>query len=247
MMKTIGIISFATILFSGITLHAQAPGYMGKHLSFYYEPAFFPGLNGSEFNSFTINLRHDISVDYVISRGTAIGASYQYLATRMDDAILFPKVGDDLYFSGDIGLHASMVGIYIKLFSYRKHGSIAPEGHYNKLELLFYTAHVHQISADSALLADYAYGPSTNDFSDLGYPDIFHQGAFIYTFGTQLLHFDKMYISAAAQIGFTFPAFSLRDGLNYETEPAVFKQDAEARIEGAMFLNFSVGIGLLAI
>src|SRR6187549_528875 len=87
-----------TLLFIAAAAFSQAPGYMGKKLSFYYTPAFFlsyqPSANeyyndGSESKKVGINLRQDFSADYVVSKSVALGGSVKYITTKLANSFFY--------------------------------------------------------------------------------------------------------------------------------------------------------------
>src|SRR6185436_18471358 len=94
---------------------SQAPGYMGKKLSFYYTPAFFISLQPKSSSDYYssgagvtagINLRHDFSIDYVVSKSVALGGSVKYLSSKLSDAFFYNERQDPLpdAFLGDVKL-----------------------------------------------------------------------------------------------------------------------------------------------
>jgi hypothetical protein len=245
------------LLFIIKAIHAQAPGYMGKKFALYYEPAFFAGLNGAKWSSFTVNLRHDISMDYTISRSLALGASFKYLATKLEDVSIQKEVviedNFSLYtyierFSGDVRLKSNFFSIYLKSFPFNKFGSISPVGKYRKYEIVFY---VTTYETHDAHPVPYFYNvdKTINDVEELGYEVKNPSVALIYSFGNQLLYYDKVFVNIGGQMGVAIPDITNalnRFGSSQVLNETDFQNLVAGRVAGALFFNFHVGMGLLA-
>src|SRR6476661_1356196 len=122
MRRLILILSF---LHAATASFSQAPGYMGKKLSFYYTPALFPSLqHETSYGGVKvgINVRNDLSLDYVISKSVALGGSFKYITTELANAFYYNEVQNPFpsAFLGDVKLRGPAFSIYVKNFNYGK-------------------------------------------------------------------------------------------------------------------------------
>ncbi len=252
-MKKIWVSIAALLVIS--TVDAQVPGYMGKKFALYYEPAFFVGLNGAEWSSFTVNLRHDISMDYTVGRSLAVGASFKYLATKLENIAIQKEtvIEDDFTtyyymegFSGDVRLNSKFISFYLKNFPFNKFGSISPVGKYRKYEVAFYVTS-YQTHDAYPVYNGYEVDEEIKDVQTLDYEVKNPSIAFIYSFGNQLLYYDKLFVNVGGQLGIAIPdithALDRFESVATETD---FQTAVAGRVAGALFFNFHVGIGLLA-
>ena len=256
MKKTL--LSFLFII-TGIA-YSQTPGYMGKKFSIYYDPSFFVSINSNhdadDIHTFGINLRHDFSADYTITRSIAVGATAKFSNAKLRELNAGDYSGYTSYgFYGDVKESLTFFGVYIKNFAYRKKGSISPVGRYNKFEIgaLKIGNKLTTIKARGEDENGYTYDIQYNDINDVSYvstASAFTRFALIYTWGKQALYLDMLYVNTGFQIGMVLPDIwgtSLGDSYSkYIDSEETLHDSLGGRAAGTYFLNFTVGIGLLA-
>ncbi|MEO5675498.1 MAG: hypothetical protein ABIQ74_12715 [Chitinophagales bacterium] len=220
---------------------AQVPGYMGKGLALYYNPAVFisiypePGLN----------LRHDFSADYTVSKSIAAGGSVKLVSTRIKDAVYYGDYvnGVQEIFEGDIKLKGPAFSVYLKKFSFRKRGYISPVGHFNKFELCY-----GSYTGNTATLTQNSNENPHIRLEYLGFNTHHTTAGFIYSFGRQALYFDRLFITTGGSIALMLPTGSASGGLQGtggdETD---YRANASARMFGYFLFNINLGIGFLAL
>jgi len=228
---------------------AQAPGYVGKKFSVYYESSFFLSRqhNAAGRHDYGVNIRSNISLDYVASKSVALGGSFQYMSTKLNDAF-YMGAGEDPFiehaFYGDVKLRGPAVSLYVKTFHFRKKGYLAPIGTYSKFELLYGRVKGKTGEVLSRFDSYYVY---QKKFENLGYADVPIYG-FLYTFGRQSLFYDRLFINTSSSIGFFPPGIGAVFGDNngyYYGHESDFIRDSNNRLAGYFLFNFNLGLGVL--
>ncbi|MBL7933903.1 MAG: hypothetical protein JNL60_18510 [Bacteroidia bacterium] len=114
---------------------AQAPGYMGKKLSFGYGFNFNPALSayGQGFGSSLINTQNEFFGEYVVGKRIGFGASLKlyrssYNNTRTIDYGSRTSGFEGAHPTGSYSIKARNVGVYFKFF---RKAYVAPWGIYN--------------------------------------------------------------------------------------------------------------------
>lgn len=124
------------LLLSSSSLKAQqAPGLMGKKLSFFANLNMLNNWNASRFNAankktsseyqfhhylLTYSLRYDLEAEYNLARNKSVGLSYGFLQTGISPL-------DSLH---SRNLYAHHYALHFKLYETKRSGSIAPLGSY---------------------------------------------------------------------------------------------------------------------
>jgi hypothetical protein len=234
---------------------SQAPGYMGKKLSFYYTPAFFlsyqpneyPYDYGSQGKKVGVNVRQDFSADYVVSKSVALGGSFKYITTKLgksffytDEEATYPKA-----FYGDVNLRGTAFSVYVKNFNFQKRGGIAPVGYYTKWELMY--GRVKGKTGDRTMPDNpqegYIY---VSDFEDLAFKNSESFVGMLFSFGRQSLFFDRLYLTTGGTVGFVPGGISVGGSNTYYGTETNYNESVNYRMFGYFLLNFNVGIGVLA-
>ncbi|MBC8172893.1 MAG: hypothetical protein H7X71_03210 [Chitinophagales bacterium] len=261
------------IILAGMVVHAQAPGYVGKKLSIIYDPNISVALYDNfgvenDIPVLGLNYRHDLNIEYVISRGMSLGVTAKFTSVKMYDVsqivdeVYNPEIDDYQYvgFNGDISDKVTCIGVTAKNFSFRKRGAIAPVGRYKSFELI-----VAFQKLSTARLKDYGRysGSDTKEgkafleliaFEDIHAntridlkPTVFA----ILGGGKQSVAGDAIVLNFGWEFGLSlsdhlFNMIGVRSG--YEiSSPDTYADIAGDRIAGAFFLNFNIGIGYLVL
>lgn len=119
-----------------LNLSAQVPGYQGKRGFLEYDFAYFPTANepnvkGNSLGNYdgglpAMNIRHEFTFNYVISRKRSVGLTFDFLRTGLD----LPYDPDNPTLEFSI-LNASAIGI-ITDGTVLRMGGLAPYGVYNR-------------------------------------------------------------------------------------------------------------------
>jgi hypothetical protein len=245
-------------LYATTASFSQAPGYMGKRLSFYYTPAFFISLQPDPATSYFssggrglspgINLRHDFAMDYVVSKGVALGCSFKYLTSKLPGAFFYTDKQYPLpedAFLGDVKLRGPAFSVYVKNFNYGKRGSIAPVGYYTKWEIMYgrVSGKTGDLTASNQAPEGYNY---VKKFEDLGFEKSQSLFGILFSFGRQSLLFDRLFINTGGSVGFVPGGMYFSVGNSYYGTEANYIEAVHYRMMGYFLLNFNLGIGVLA-
>lgn len=248
------LIFLLTFLSIGIACFPQSPGYMGKKLSFYYTPSFFLSLQPKASHSSGydgelkagINLRQDFSMDYVISKSVALGGSFKYITSQLNNAFFYNEKPVPDAFSGNIKLRGPAFSVYVKNFNYGKRGSIAPVGYYTKWEIMYGRVSGKTGDLNNPLQEPEGYHYVEN-FEDLGYAKSQSVFGVLFSFGRQSLFFDRLFINTGGTVGFVPGGLYFDVGHSYTGVESNYIESVHYRMMGYFLLNFNVGIGLLAL
>ncbi|HYV94519.1 MAG TPA: hypothetical protein VE978_22285 [Chitinophagales bacterium] len=230
---------------------AQAPGYVGKKFSLYYNPAFFITVYNSGGDGPSINLRHDFSADYVVSKSIALGGSVKLISLKLNNDFYHTDYVEghlSKAFEGVVKLSGPVFSVYVKKFSFRKRGYIAPVGVYNKIEFCVgsYSGKTDRVGTP--------YDPDSYDyvnrFEYLGFNNHLTTAGFIYSFGRQSLFFDRLFVTTGGSLGLMLPTGIERGagiGTGGDGSELSYRGQASWRTFGYFMLNINLGIGFLAL
>lgn len=227
-------------------LQAQTPGYMGKKLAIYYEPKIFPSIVSTYDNGEKLgfNFRNDFAVDYTVSKSVVLGCSFKYITTQLKNVVYYANESDyyyDYVFSGNILLRGPVFSIYIKNFSYRNKGFLAPLGLYKKFEIIYGKV---KASSGTTYMGNNPGFIYLDHFEKLGYENTRSIYGFIFSFGRQTLFFDRLFVNSGGSVGFT-TGLTKFNGNSYGGRSHDFQDNVDARIGGYFLFNVDLGIGLL--
>ncbi len=217
------VLLFTLFLLRLANLQAQAPGYLGFNSHLQGDISSFLAIRPftqDKDSSININLRYGAHWEQVISRRFSVGASMHRLSTSFwyEDEAPFGKGK----------LESWDMGIFIRMYSFRKRGNIAPIGQYQQLEVLYLSYQLTDV--------DRLYFPDgrkeLGTFSDIG---------LLYSFGTQRIIWDRFSLNIGVSIGTVLGLFSSNDPLDTED----IKRFATERLQGHFLFNFKGGIGVL--
>jgi hypothetical protein len=216
------------------SLYAQVPGFQGKRLSaegsFIFNTAL--GNPNENFNQgFTaFNKRFQLGAEYILGRSISIGANLGAMNSGLyyRHAYYYPSgygynystFGEDKYKQSCI-----LAGGYIKLFKFRKRGSIAPYGTYAKLGLIFTQIKASFVETDNAA----GIIPDQSNKSNLILVN--------YGFGKQFIIKGRFIARAGAD-------FAINLGTLIEG-PSNLSMASKIRIDYAMMFNIEAGVGVL--
>ena len=241
---------------------AQVPGYMGKRWSLHYNaevfPAFYAPRYSPDFSNLTrvgMNLTHEFTTDYVMSRNTALGVSFRLNRTAVKANTvnnlnpLDPYDNDATYFYF-LDLKDYWYGFYLKHFHYRRKGSIAPVGQYSRFELAFGRCH-----SDTGKLMSTNVGNVPGGYTALHIQPVPTVFSLIYTYGVQQVFYKRFYFDAGISFALTpaglpFMAFwspSESDGgiENRTGNQVRLNQFIHGRMSSLLAMNMSFGVGIL--
>lgn len=228
-------LGWAFLLFAGNFQHfpeigclkAQVPGYLGKRVSLFYNPAIGVGFNTS-YRKFSPTgpypkMNQGAEVDYVVSRVSTVGASYQFFKSgkEIKSPFTFRLV------HGRIEGHG--VGAYMKFFPYTKRGNIAPLGPYTKIEYMFLFYSLKEKEG--------------NYFSDGGGGKIgnYYTSALFLSIGQNHLFWDFLFLHYGLQGGFVVGMLNPQD----PGDPTRFGPVLHDRLAAYFALNLKMGMGFL--
>jgi hypothetical protein len=270
------IITFFFVLFLSITSMAQVPGYLGKRFSIGYSNYFFPrfpavnsSIGFSEGDKLStersFNSTHCLDVDYIISPRISMCFSGQF--SKMDlmkhGSIFSVERGGQRYSvqyvprpKQDMELNTVNFSVGFKFFKQRY---LNPFGRYRKLELILM---MNKVIMDENGFYSVAYNsPKTNQLSSYPLMDgagRFSSVALACTIGKQRIFFDKLILDWGIRFGINYsyvvsnlnPFETLfeygNSSVDENTLESELKDQGNARIWGAQFVNAHVGLRFLA-
>lgn len=239
-----------------LTASAQAPGYMGKKMTVQYSGPI--GLSFPVYDEYAADdvpfikllYRHDLSLDYALSKSLCAGISYKHSSPMIYAATYTSLVDPDGYerfaYFDDFEFKINMVSAYVEFFSFNRRGAIAPLGAYKRLELGLASVSAEPLNnrtIPDEIYYDYYY---VNDLSDVGELEkIGMIPCILYTSGKQWIYFDKMIVDLGTQFGIplTSGLFSILDDEYGGDITEDFENDAKVRLATSMLFSFQLGIG----
>ncbi|MEZ5013683.1 MAG: hypothetical protein R2794_05275 [Chitinophagales bacterium] len=247
---------------------ALIPGYMGKRLGFIadvdlgYANYHYSGISnyGARYFDYIphgLNTRVGLNLDYTIAVNTNVGFGYQRLFTKIPFSYYSTASNDDFGtpsgFLGDVKVGANIYSVFIKFYSFKNKGAIAPIGRYNKFEIGVYTPSVKtgkNVLTDVPHDAAYPYALADIPVAqiedlDFGNPDAGF--VFFYSFGGENIVADKWITDFNVNVGITqmIQSLSLSHEFVYAYNSYEYDQTIARRIGTALLVNFSFGIGYL--
>jgi hypothetical protein len=227
---------------------AQAPGYMGKRLSFTGEVSFFNALFRPDHNMasglqrFAMNVRSTMDLDYVVARNGSIGVTFDLIFSGLEfdwasdrfSRPLVPGIGEDF---GHSQVRGYGYGINYKVFRNPAKGGIAPQGGYTKFDLMLLAQRVRPFYRAAGVAHDFTQQFITPMVSA--------------TFGQQRVFFNALLVRTGVLVGFVpggiVPYFEMMAGTRQEQlQLDELSTALHARMFTYYLLNFNVGVGFLA-
>ncbi|MFI5172385.1 MAG: hypothetical protein ACHQFW_08340 [Chitinophagales bacterium] len=255
-------------IFICFSTFAQVPGYMGQRWAVYGDVALSPAyykqylandvFNRSPVHNWGLNCRYEISTDLTFNKSQALGISLKHITTTIPFAYYTTKIPENVIgyelasYTGDVRLNANFISFYVKIFPFKNKGSIAPVGHYNKLEFAIGTAKAKTgkyVRTQYSSSDYYDYENETlilTDFEYLNYQREKPMIGLLYSFGNQIVVFDKGIFDLNTQIGWITPVSIIDGGLTANNEGStetIFEENVAERINGTFFLNITIGFG----
>lgn len=258
-MKKIFILFIFCLSYAG---YSQVPGYMGKRVivgyGFNFSGAFLSptpnktndsspsGLIGDEVPLLSsmsgFNMTHSLNIDYVYKSRKAISFLVQYARTGVDYFYI-----RNYYYGGDETkpaiLNSLGIGIGVKLF---KRSNVAPYGPYVKWETMMFMNSV-KYDKDGFIKRDpntnietkVSLGPGKVDFQTLGVG---------FSFGQQRIWRDKFVFDRGLKFMVIPGGFleQINSSDTYGSVQSGFESTGHTRLFRNQFINFHLGIGLLA-
>ncbi|MEZ4827231.1 MAG: hypothetical protein R3C61_13280 [Bacteroidia bacterium] len=209
-------------LYSG-SLQGQPPGYVGKRSILSFDNYTFPNLFlvVDEQYPFRLNYRGGISGEYVLSR-------------RLSAGVLFNgyQAQTDYHFRGSYGfmkIDGADMGIFLKSYTFRQRGNIAPIGPYQKFELLY--TRYRMVDLDRLFYPDAR--------TDLGRSSDL---LIAISLGTQHVLADRLTYHWGLHSGWLFKVL---DQPHTDEREQHLKDVSTTRIRGIFGLSLNIGIGVL--
>lgn len=256
-------------------LPAQTPGYLGKHFSVHTNISTFPSFFSAQYSEtfdkqakLDLNISAGASADYIINRDQAIGASFRSFKTAT-----VMKLNDNVFTKTDtsftyetvneyyVNFKTHWVGIYLKQFSFKHAGAIAPLGLYNKFEAAIGFSNV---ISGRMIQPDPYFFSTAFDYENYGgisdYNHTYHKNpkpvlALLYSIGTQSLFYNRLFLTSSIQLGFLPAGFfygankvMLDKSNNINTSRGndiLFHRALNGRLAGSMLFNINIGLGIL--
>jgi len=253
------------ILFAWNSSFSQkTPGYLGKKLvpsySLGFAPSFFnPNKNGAK-GFFTFNLFHQLRLDYVTSRKSAVGIGFETYSTGIDyDSYNNNNQDVSISFARHGILNVKGFQLYRSFYS----NGIAPMGkrHSLGLKVLFSSTNFEDVGATKTK------PDNSNPYSNhITSPYEIKKGGtskdfgFMYSYSSSRIIADIVVLSFGIDFNVIFSAhYKYLDALiinsnNYngdvtpknQTEEAFLNDKAKQRVFSSQFLMLKIGIGFLA-
>lgn len=243
----------------------EAPGYLGKKLIISYSgnispTPFHPNKNGENgFSKFTY--KHKISADYVRTRKTSIGMSFELYSTGLDNE--FEIIGSNPNASSFSGLTSfqdrnygilNVKGIGFYRLKFKK--GIAPLGKYNILGVKLLVAST-DLSTSNFTSSN---GDDAVSFNVNNHEATYLKLGLILGSGINRVIKDKVVLKFGFNMTIipldifnSFQSISLDDVNSDRSAPtsqrdleSLFKKQASKRLFGSEILTFTIGIGFLA-
>ncbi|MEZ4777438.1 MAG: hypothetical protein R3D00_29950 [Bacteroidia bacterium] len=210
------------ILYGG-SLSAQPPGYVGKRAILSFDTYSFPNLFLvlDESYPFRFNYRMGVSGEYVLSRRFSVGGVFNGYQTQTD-----------YHFRGSYGLmriDGSDTGLFLKSYTFRQRGNIAPIGPYQKLEFLY--TRYRMVDLDRLFYSDAR--------TDLGRSDDLIVAI---TFGTQHVLANHITYHWGLHSAWLFKAL---DNQRQSDQEQHLKDVSTTRLRGIFGFSINIGIGVL--
>jgi hypothetical protein len=219
------------LLLCSAQLFAQVPGFQGKRLSVEGSCMFNAALSNYNENlnkGFrALNKRLQAGLEYIIGRNVSVGANYGILTSGMEYKYYDYNNSYNYYSRDKYRLSCNIAGLYLKIFKFRKKGSIAPYGFYGKIGLLGLMANGNFIERNNPLNTD---PPERLRPVNLVF--------FNYGFGKQFIIKGRFIARMGADFGFNFSLLS-------SWGVSGLSATAQRRISNAMLVNLEAGIGVL--
>ncbi len=204
---------------------AQVPGYIGRRSPISLDINIFPAIRFSKLAKgiLPVNLRWGLSMEHVLSRRFALGASIsniRTIASYESDAVLNQIAGDAL-------IRGVTFGVGFKMYNFKRIGNIAPIGPFQQLELLFLNYRMTDL--DRNFFED---GRSyLGSFKDIGLS---------FNLGTQRVFQEHFTYHLGVKVGVALGAFRGKTDIDRH-----LIEIATDRLQGYYFLNINAGIGVL--
>lgn len=251
------LVLIVVFLYAPMASFSQIPGYMGKKLSVYYTPAFFISIQPKPYTNYSglgerlkpgINVRHDFSMDYAVSKSVALGGSFKYITSKLTEAFFYNDMQYPVQdaFLGDVKLQGPAFSVYVKNFNYGRRGSIAPVGYYTKWEIMYgrVSGKTGDLFAPPQPANEYHY---VKNFEDLRFEKSQSVFGILFSFGRQSLFFDRLFINTGGTVGFVPGGLQFNIGNSYYGTEVNYIEAVHYRMVGYFLLNFNLGIGMLAL
>jgi hypothetical protein len=257
-------LALALLVVSSLQVSAQkAPGYQGHRFVLLYEFNFHPDLNGlSNFlndqstssgtsGSITFLKSHTLSVDYVMNRRSAIGASIAFFSTAdAHPGTPGPVNSTATPTSYNYTASALIYSLYFKFF--RQHSnSIAPLGRYIKPEIsiLYYSGTQFISNGQSSTTV---YSPTFGYFTQ--YKQVaatmsdFTSGPHVgmaYSFGKTFIFANRIMIDRGIRVSMVNLLHATTNANANDAKTGFPIDPAAYDFLNNQFFNFFIGIGLL--
>lgn len=245
---------------------AQSPGYMGKHFQVYaaLEPTFqirpmeheweyyldnYPVT--TEYGKFGVGVNPAFGIEATLNKTFVAGVDIRFASSKAPIHMYYNETLDEdsppAYF-GEAKFKGMFTGFYMKIYSHRKHGFLAPIGRYHQFEFITGKGHME------------ASGYSTLDYYDLEYQmyydeynasdftpqtsieplqrDPFKMGTIRYTFGSETVLFNNFPTDFGIQVTLP-PSFWNQVYSDYSAPRGLL--DYNYQVQQSMFASTFVG------
>lgn len=259
-MKKIALIIL--ILFAWNSSFSQkTPGYLGKKLvpsySLGFAPSIFnPNKNGAK-GVFTFNLFHQLRLDYVTSRKSAVGIGFETYSTGIDYDYGYRNDNQniDIRFARHGILNVKGFQLYRSFYS----NGIAPMGkrHSLGLKVLFSSTDFEDVGAIKTKPDNSGYSNRITSPYEIKKGGTSKDFGFMYSYSSSRIIADLVVLSFGIDFNVIFSAHFKYPGsiINEElgdsvpsnhTEEAFLNDKAKQRVFSSQFLMLKIGIGFLA-
>ena len=203
---------------------AQPSGYLGKRALISLSTDISPAIRISSRRNISppllMNVRAGVDAEYVLTRRFSAGTFLHpiWLNVQYENGRT----------QGLASLRGISGGVSLRMYGFRRTGNIAPLGPYKKLDLMFTSYWL--IDRDRAYFEDHRR--FLGNYSDLGIG---------LTFGTQRILYKNLTYHYGIRLSTVLGTFDW--GL--DKDERYFKGIATDRLQGMLFINLHIGIGLL--
>ncbi len=234
-----------SLLFLSISISAQVTGYMGKRFFVGYSNLFSPTierLSSDEFQIKRLNISHALDLNYIIQYRMALGFSFSYVKSKIDNAVVANyNLHDYIFTDPENNAQSSSLGfsLGIKLF---KRSYLAPLGPYVKWEG-FILLNSIKYEPYTYPRVSQSYYQTTSETISIGSGELKSKSfGLAFGFGRQRIFYDKLLIDYGirAAIAITVDDYYNKMYSSYETDlsPIIFN-----KIFFQQLVNLRLGIG----
>lgn len=268
------------LLAAGFTAGAQNPGYLGKHLNvyammdpsfawryfdeevdYYIEYYYFPATVDKQYG---MEVTPGLGIEYTLGKTVTAGVSMRFLANKTPLTLLMNANLDEIAppaYVGETNVKGTYTGFYLKFYSFRRDGFIAPVGKYHQFEFITGKSHFETLEGgvtNGYTQPDVSYMfydiPGNYDFYDLDFTNAVEdlqyepvRSNFLrYAYGAETVLFNKVPLDYSMFLTLPITRLSLDD--YYDETGITDANDYNVKSTAStMIIGLSLKVGFLVI